>query len=67
MAEPTLRRLLLFDRVLSGVIGDGEVTVGDLSSVGIEIPAFAGMTWGRPALVALDEAFEQRGQLLRQP
>ncbi len=44
MAEPTLRRLLLFDRVLSGAIGDGEVTVGDLSSVGIEIPAFAGMT-----------------------
>ena len=25
-------------------IGDGEVTVGDLSSVGIELPAFAGMT-----------------------
>ncbi len=55
MAEPTLRRLLLFDRVLSGAIGDGEVTVGDLSSVGIEIPAFAGMTWGRTGVVPICE------------
>ena len=46
-----MRRLLLFDRVLSGAIGDGEVTVGDLSSVGIEIPAFAGMKWGRTGVV----------------